>query len=69
MLRLLRLFGPCGEHFVDLLWPLDLSAAFVAVLALKEDFALAILAEKPLLLLKFLGNCDRLSLRIVGLTM
>lgn len=42
-------------------WPLDFSSAFIAVLVVEEDLALAILTEEPFLLLKFLCNRDTLA--------
>ncbi len=50
-------------------WPLDFSSAFIAVLVVEEDLALAILTEEPFLLLKFLCNRDTLSPRVVCIPM
>jgi len=46
---------PRGENLLDLLRPLNLSAAAVAIVGLEKNLALTILAEKPLLQ-RFLDN-------------
>ncbi|MGP8127316.1 MAG: hypothetical protein ACLP9D_05875 [Candidatus Bathyarchaeia archaeon] len=61
------MLGPRRNDSADLFRPLNLSSTFVAVFVVQEGLALAILAEEPFLLLKLLGNCDTLSLRVVGL--
>ncbi|MGA2626928.1 MAG: hypothetical protein ABSF63_07700 [Candidatus Bathyarchaeia archaeon] len=61
------MLGPRRNDSADLFWPLNLSSTLVAVFVVQEGLALAILAEEPFLLLKLLGYCDTLSLRIVGL--
>jgi len=43
---------------LDLFWPLNFSAAFVAVLGLEKNFLFAVLAEESLLSLKVLGHCE-----------
>jgi len=45
----LLLLVPRSENPLDLLGPLNLSAAVVAVLGLEEDLALAVIAEESLL--------------------
>ena len=62
------MLGPRRNDSADLFRPLDLSSAFIAVLVVQEDLALAILAEEPFLLLKLLGYRDILSPRVIGLT-
>jgi hypothetical protein len=59
----LLFLGPGGQNLLDLVWPLDLSTAAVAELVAEEDFTFAIFAEKPFLLLKFLGYGDLLRPR------
>jgi hypothetical protein len=45
----LLLLVPRSENPLDLLGPLNLSAAVVAVLGLEEDLALAVIAKESLL--------------------
>jgi hypothetical protein len=47
-------------------WPLDFSTAAIAESAVEEDFPLAVFAEKPLLLLKFLCYGDSVGPRFSG---
>ncbi len=58
-LILLFLLGlPGRDELLDLFRPLNLSAAFVAVLGLEKNLALTVRAEKSLLWKDFLGHGD-----------
>lgn len=49
LVTFLFFFLPSGDDFLDFLRPLNLSAAFVAVLGLEKNLALTVVAEESLL--------------------